>query len=78
MERELVPPEQMGRWLGIVRFSRMIFNALVAVIAGFIWDRIGPQFVFLGFIALDLALRAPLLIRMPETLGLRVGKQSKK
>ena len=77
MERELVPPEQMGRWLGIVRFSRMIFNALVAVIAGFIWDRIGPQFVFLGFIALDLALRAPLLIRMPETLGLRVGKQSK-
>jgi MFS family permease len=75
MERELVPQEQMGRWLGIVRFSRMISNALIAVIAGLIWDRIGPQYVFLGFIALDLVLRAPLLIRMPETLAFRIGKQ---
>jgi len=75
MERELVPPEQMGRWIGIVRFSRMLFNALIAVMSGMIWDRIGPQYVFLAFIALDLILRAPLLIRMPETLRLRVGRQ---
>ena len=75
MERELVPPEQMGRWVGIVRFSRMLLNALIAVISGIVWDRIGPQYVFLGFIALDLVLRAPLLIRMPETLRLRIGKQ---
>lgn len=76
MERELVPPEQMGRWLGIVRFSRMLLNALIAVISGLIWDRIGPQYVFLGFIALDLVLRAPLLIRMPETLRLQIGRQT--
>jgi MFS family permease len=75
MERELVPPEQMGRWLGIVRFSRMLFNALIAVLSGIVWDRIGPQYVFLAFIALDLFLRAPLLIRMPETLRLRVGRE---
>ena len=75
MERELVPPEQMGRWVGIVRFSRMLLNALIAVISGIVWDRIGPQYVFLGFIALDLVLRAPLLIRMPETLRLRIGKE---
>ena len=75
MERELVPPEQMGRWLGIVRFSRMLLNALIAVISGLIWDRIGPQYVFLGFIALDLVVRAPLLIRMPETLRLQIGRQ---
>lgn len=75
MERELVPPEQMGRWLGIVRFSRMLLNAIVAVISGIIWDRIGPQYVFWAFIALDLILRAPLLISMPETLRLRVGNQ---
>lgn len=76
MERELVPPEQMGRWLGIVRFSRMLLNALIAVISGIVWDRIGPQYVFLGFIALDLVLRAPLLIRMPETLRLQIGRQT--
>jgi MFS family permease len=75
MERELVPQEQMGRWIGIVRFSRMLFNALIDVISGIIWDRIGPQYVFLAFIALDLILRTPLLIRMPETLRLRVGRQ---
>ena len=75
MERELVPPEQMGRWLGIVRFTRMLVNALIALLSGMIWDRIGPQYVFLAFIALDLILRTPLLIRMPETLRLRLGGQ---
>jgi MFS family permease len=75
MERELVPPEQMGRWLGIVRFSRMLVNAIIALLSGLIWDRIGPQYVFWAFIALDLFLRAPLLLRMPETLRIRLGGQ---
>lgn len=71
MERELVPPEQMGRWLGITRFSRMFPNAIFAFLGGIIWDRMGPQYVFLTFIAVDFFLRAPLLMRMPETLRLR-------
>ena len=74
MERELVPPEQMGRWLGITRFVRMLLNALMALISGIIWDRIGPHYIFLTFIALDFVLRIPLLISMPETLSLRVGR----
>ena len=74
MERELVPAEQMGRWLGITRFFRMLLSACLAVIGGVIWDKIGPQFVFLAFIAIDLFWRAPLLISMPETLGLRFGR----
>jgi MFS family permease len=75
MERELVPPEQMGRWLGIARFSRMFLNAFLVLMGGIIWDRIGPQYVFLAFIVIDLILRAPLLISMPETLSLRLGTQ---
>ena len=75
MERELVPPEQMGRWLGITRFFRMLLNAFLALICGIIWDRIGPQYVFLAFIAIDLFLRAPLLISMPETLDLQPGRE---
>ncbi|MEI9479020.1 MAG: MFS transporter [Deltaproteobacteria bacterium] len=74
MERELVPAEQMGRWLGITRFFRMLLGACLAVIGGVIWDKIGPQFVFLTFIAIDLFWRAPLLISMPETLGLRFSR----
>jgi MFS family permease len=75
MERELVPPEQMGRWIGIARFSRMFLNAFLALMCGLIWDRMGPQYVFLAFIVIDLVLRAPLLVSMPETLNLRFGRQ---
>ncbi|MFC1982016.1 MFS transporter [Chloroflexota bacterium] len=71
MSFELVPPEHMGRWLGIVRFFRMLFAAGSAYLAGAIWDSIGPQYVFLAAIGLDLVVRIPLLIGMPETLGLR-------
>jgi MFS family permease len=74
MERELVPPEQMGRWLGITRFFRMLLNAFMALISGIIWDRIGPYYVFLTFIVIDLSLRVPLLISMPETLSRRFSR----
>ncbi len=76
MERELVPPEQMGRWLGIARFFKMLLGAFLAFISGIIWDKIGPQYVFLAFVVLDLVLRAPLLVSMPETLRLGFKNQS--
>jgi MFS family permease len=74
MERELVPPEQMGRWLGITRGFRMLLSACMAFLCGLIWDKVGPQYVFLVFIALDLVVRVPLLITMPETLRLQVKR----
>jgi MFS family permease len=74
MERELVPAAQMGRWLGIARFFRMPLGALMAFACGIIWDRVGPQYVFLAFVVLDLGVRIPLMIGMPETLRLRLGK----
>jgi len=67
---ELVPPEHMGRWLGIMRFFRLLLAAGVAYLAGIIWDHIGPQYVFLIAVGLDICIRIPLLIGMPETLGL--------
>jgi len=67
MTFELVPPEQMGRWLGIVRFFRMLLAAGSAFVAGVIWDNVGPQYVFLAVIGLDIFIRIPLLIGMPET-----------
>jgi hypothetical protein len=76
MERELVPPGQMGRWLGMTRLSRMLTNSVMALVSGIIWDRIGPPYVFLAFIALDLFLRAPLLLTMPETLRLKTGQKN--
>jgi len=68
MSRELVPPEQMGRWLGISSFCSMLFSASAVYLAGLIWDHIGPEYVFLTIIATDIFIRIPLLLRMPETL----------
>jgi MFS family permease len=68
IEREMVPPEQMGRWIGITRFFKMATSAVLALFAGIIWDRIGPQYIFLFFVGIDLTIRLPLLISIPETL----------
>jgi MFS family permease len=68
IERELVPPEQMGRWIGITRFFKMVLSAILALTTGIIWDRVGPQYTFVAFVIIDLLIRMPLLISMPETL----------
>jgi MFS family permease len=68
IERELVPSEQMGRWLGINRFFRMMLSAVLALTAGIIWDTLGPHYIFLIFVGIDLLIRLPLLISIPETL----------
>ena len=73
MERELVPAAFMGRWIGIARLVRMVLNAFFVLLAGLIWDQVGPQWVFLAFIGIDAAVRVPLLVSMPETLGSRFG-----
>jgi MFS family permease len=70
MAYELVPRAHMGRWLGLSRFVRMLFVAAAAYFAGRMWDQIGPQYVFLTAIALDVFIRMPLLMTMPETLHL--------
>jgi MFS family permease len=75
MERELVPADRMGRWLGLSRFCRMLFSAAMAFLAGLIWDKVGPQYVFLLFVGLELVIRLPLLISMPETLNFRFQTQ---
>ena len=76
IERELVPPEQMGRWIGINRGFKMILSAILALTAGVIWDRIGPQYIFLLFVAVDLLVRIPLLVSLPETLHGRLKSKA--
>jgi MFS family permease len=68
IERELVPPEHMGRWTGITRFFKMIVSGILALTAGVIWDEAGPQYIFITFIGIELLVRLPLLISIPETL----------
>jgi MFS family permease len=78
MERELVPADQMGRWIGIARVVRLLLGALFALVAGLIWDGIGPAWVFLAYVAIDVLVRVPLLATMGDTLDIshRPGRPS--
>ena len=68
IQRELVSTEIMGRWLGLNRFVTSIFGAIMALVSGIIYDQFGPSFVFLLIVGIDLVIRLPLLISIPETL----------
>jgi MFS family permease len=70
MERELVPADQMGRWIGIARVVRLLLSAVMVLVAGLIWDGIGPAWVFVAYVAIELAIRVPLLATMRDTLGI--------
>jgi MFS family permease len=68
MSMELVPVEQQGRWSGLLGLFSGLVTIPAPIIGGVIWRELGPVYVFLIPIALDLALRVPLLSAVPETL----------
>ena len=74
--RELVPQRIMGRWLGINRLVSSLFSALMAVVSGMIYDGFGAQYVFIAYIVLDLCIRVPLLLSLPETLTYKVNEEA--
>jgi MFS family permease len=70
MTAEIMPKEQMGRWIGIVSLFRGLLSIPAPLIGGLIWEHIGPQHVFFAAIAMDAFLRLPLLASVRETLHL--------
>ncbi|MBQ6014431.1 MAG: MFS transporter [Firmicutes bacterium] len=68
VQRELVDNSVMGVWIGLTKFTNAITSAIMASIAGLIYDRVGPMWVFVIYICLDAFVRVPLLRTMPETL----------
>jgi MFS family permease len=70
MTAEIMPKEQMGRWIGIVGLFRGLLSIPTPLIGGLIWEHIGPQYVFFAAIVMDAFLRLPLLASIQETLHL--------
>jgi len=68
MSLELVPLQHMGRWSGLLGVFTGLVTIPAPLIGGLIWRHLGPAYVFLIPIILDLALRLPLLMTIPETL----------
>jgi MFS family permease len=76
MASEIVPKEQMGRWIGLVGLIRGLVSVPAPLVGGLIWEHIGPQYVFIFAVLLDAALRLPLLASIRETLDLSSAKKS--
>lgn len=70
MTAEIMPKEQMGRWIGIISLFRGLLSIPMPMIGGLIWEHVGPQYVFFAAIAVDVFLRLPLLGAVRETLHL--------
>jgi hypothetical protein len=68
MAAEIMPQEQMGRWIGVVGLFRGLLSIPAPTVGGIIWEHIGPQYVFLASVAIDICLRLPLLASIRETL----------
>jgi MFS family permease len=71
MAAEIMPQEQMGRWIGVVGLFRGLLSIPAPTLGGLIWEHVGPQYVFLAAIAIDVCVRLPLLALTRETLHLR-------
>lgn len=74
VQNELVPRSVMGRWQGVVRFFSSLWSAALAAVAGFIYETLGGQWVFIIYIACEIVIRIPLLISLPETLNYQVDE----
>ncbi len=70
MAAEIMPQEQMGRWIGVVGLFRGLLSIPSPTVGGLLWEHIGPQYVFLAAIVIDVCLRLPLLALTRETLHL--------
>lgn len=76
ISHELVPAKIMGRWVGVNRFFTSMFGALMAAVGGVVYDTIGGKWLFIIYIALEVCVRIPLLISLPETLNYKVDEHA--
>jgi MFS family permease len=77
MAAEIVPQDQMGRWIGVVGLFRGLLSIPAPTMGGLIWEHVGPHQVFLAAIAMDVFLRLPLLASVRETLHLKRDETTK-
>ena len=76
MTPELVPSTYLGRWRGLLGFFGGISGIVAPIVGGLIWEAIGPAYVFLIALGLDLFVRLPLMTTIPETLKTTVSTAS--
>jgi MFS family permease len=73
MTPELVPRDCMGRWRGLIGLFTGIASIPAPIIGGYVWEHMGPVWVFIIPTLIDLLILIPVLHSVPETLKLNRG-----
>jgi MFS family permease len=68
MSAELVPIDCIGRWRGVLGLFGGLASIPAPIIGGIVWESLGPIYVFLIPVVIDLLIRIPLMFIIPETL----------
>jgi len=68
---ELMPSEDIGRWRGVLGLFTGLAAIPAPIIGGFVWEQLGPEWVFIIPTLIELSVRLPLLYTAPETLNRR-------
>ena len=76
MTSEIVSKKQMGHWISIVSLVRGLMSIPVPMLGGLIWNHIGPKYVFIAAILIDVAVRIPLLASIRETLNISIEEDT--
>lgn len=69
MTPELVPRDCLGRWRGLIGLFTGLVSIPAPIIGGYIWEHLGPAWVFIIPTLIDLFIVIPLLHTVPETLN---------
>ncbi len=68
MQLEIVPADQRGRWMGTINTLRSIVRIPAPIFGGILWTYIDPSIPFILLVLVDLLIRMPILLTIPETL----------
>jgi len=68
MTPELVPRDCIGRWRGLIGLCLGLAAIPGPIVGGWIWENLGPMWVFIVPILVEVFIRMPLLTTVPETL----------
>ena len=69
MTPELVPKKFIGRWRGIIGLCTGLITIPAPIIGGLVWEHLGPEWVFIIPVFIDILVRLPILSTIPETLN---------
>jgi len=69
MTPELVPKKFIGRWRGIIGLCTGLITIPAPIIGGLVWEHLGPEWVFIIPVFIDILIRLPILSTVPETLN---------